>query len=262
MGILNITPDSFSDGGRYSDPKLAVQAAEQMVAAGADLIDVGGESTRPGSQPVPAEEQIHRVTPVIGAIRHLPITISIDTTSARVGQAALDSGAFLLNDISGGTADPEMIPLAAGRGCPIVLMHMQGTPATMQIAPAYTDVVAEVAAFLQKQTQFAIAAGVRKEHLILDPGIGFGKAMAHNLTLMRDLSKLANLGHPLVVGTSRKKFIGTLSNEPEPSQRVMGTAASVAWSVTNGADIVRVHDVDAMARVVRVMRAFMTGSDQ
>lgn len=261
MGILNVTPDSFSDGGRYADASLAISAAQQMVAAGADLIDVGGESTRPGSQPVPVDEQTRRVVPVLTGIRQLPVTLSIDTTKARVGQAALDAGAFVLNDISAGLDDPDMIPLAANRQVPIVLMHMQGTPATMQQAPAYADVVGDVSAFLSDRARVAIAAGVKPHNVLLDPGIGFGKAMPHNLSLLRALPKLANLGHPLLVGTSRKKFIGTLSGETDPGDRAMGTAASVAWTIANGAGIVRVHDVAAMIKVVLVIRAIMHKSD-
>jgi dihydropteroate synthase len=260
MGVLNVTPDSFSDGGRYIDPTVAIAAVEQMVATGADLIDVGGESTRPGSQPVPVDEQIRRVVPVLTGIRNLPVTISIDTTKAQVAEAALNAGATVVNDISSGLDDAEMIPLAVSRQCPIVLMHMKGTPLTMQRDPSYTDVVAEVSTFLVDRARVAIGAGVRPHNVLLDPGIGFGKTMVHNLQLLRDLRKLAGLGYPLLVGTSRKKFIGTLSGETEPAGRVMGTAASVAWSIANGAAIVRVHDVEAMAKVVRVVRAIMVGN--
>ena len=259
MGVLNVTPDSFSDGGRYADPRVAVDVALQMVSDGAAVIDIGGESTRPGAQPVPADQQVRRVLPVIeGIVRaNLPVTLSIDTTRAQVGQAALDVGATLLNDISAGRDDPDMLPLAASRCAPIVLMHMQGTPATMQADPNYSDVVAEVCRHLLDRAAAAVGAGVTRSNVLLDPGIGFGKTMTHNLQLLRDLPRLAGLGYPLLVGTSRKKFIGTLTSEMAPDDRVMGTAASVAWSIANGAAIVRVHDVAAMAKVVRVVRAIM-----
>jgi dihydropteroate synthase len=259
MGVLNVTPDSFSDGGRYADPTIAIATAAQMVTDGADLIDIGGESTRPGSQPVPAAEQIRRVTPVIAGIMAagLPVTLSIDTTRAEVGQAALDAGATVLNDISAGLDDPQMLHLAAKRRVPIVLMHMKGTPADMQASPSYSDVVAEVSQFLLARATAAIHAGVPVEHVLLDPGIGFGKTMTHNLQLLAALPRLAALGHPLLVGTSRKKFIGTLTGDDHPADRVFGTAASVGWAIANGAAVVRVHDVGAMVKVVRVVRAIL-----
>jgi dihydropteroate synthase len=261
MGVLNVTPDSFSDGGRFADAAAAVAAAAAMVEAGADVIDIGGESTRPGSQPVPAAEQIRRVVPVVEGIRAKApdATLSIDTTRAAVAEAALDAGATLLNDVSAGRDDADMLPLAARRGCPIVLMHMLGTPATMQAAPAYDDVTAEVAAFLSDRAAAAVAAGVSRTNVLLDPGIGFGKTIDHNLELLRRLRELADLGYPLVVGTSRKKFVGVITDEPEPSRRVFGTAATVAWSVANGAAMVRVHDVGPMAQVVRMTRAVIAG---
>lgn len=256
MGVLNVTPDSFSDGGRFAATDAAVAHAVAMADAGAALIDVGGESTRPGSQPVDPEEQIRRVVPVIQQVANrVPALLSIDTTNAKVAAAALDAGAAIVNDISGGLADPEMLPLVARAGVPVVLMHMQGTPATMQQSPRYDDVVAEVIAFLRERAAAATSAGVDLANVLLDPGIGFGKNMGHNLELLRRLSELAALGRPLVVGTSRKRFIGTLTNEPEPSKRLFGTAASVAWSLANGAAIVRVHDVAEMVQVVNVIDA-------
>jgi dihydropteroate synthase len=260
MGVLNVTPDSFSDGGRFLDVDAAVAHAVKMAEAGADLIDIGGESTRPGSEPVPAEEQVRRVVPVIAAVRtRVPIVLSIDTTRSAVSEAALDVGATLLNDISAGRDDPDMLPLAARRGAPVILMHMQGTPATMQAAPAYDDVTAEVGRFLTGRAAAATAAGVKRENVLLDPGIGFGKTIDHNLALLHRLPELARLGYPLVIGTSRKRFIGVITGEPDASHRLFGTAASVAWSVANGAAIVRVHDVGPMAQVVRMVRAMEAG---
>lgn len=262
MGVLNVTPDSFSDGGRYADSQLAIDAAKRMVDDGADLIDIGGESTRPGSSPVAADEQVRRTKPVIAGIvgAKLPVTLSIDTTRARVGQEALDAGAFMLNDISAGTDDPDMLPLAASRKAPIALMHMKGTPMTMQSLASYSDVVDEVRTHLTARVDAAVAAGIAKDRILLDPGIGFAKGMDHNLQLLKRLPELAAMGYPLLAGTSRKKFIGTLTGDTEPQDRIMGTAASVAWSVANGAGVVRVHDVKEMLKVVKVIRAIVTGS--
>jgi dihydropteroate synthase len=262
MGVLNVTPDSFSDAGRWADPLAAVTHARQMADAGADLMDIGGESTRPGSQRVPADEQIRRILPVVETLMReigQRCVLSIDTTLAPVAKAALDAGATVINDISGGSDDRTMFDLAASRRSPIVLMHMQGQPATMQLNPAYTDVVQEVRSFLLERAQAAIRTGVPRTHVLLDPGIGFGKNVNHNLELLRHLSRLAELGHPLVLGTSRKGFIGRIAGEPEPSQRLFGTAATVAWCVANGAAIVRVHDVEPMSKVVRVIRAIQVG---
>jgi len=269
MGVLNVTPDSFSDGGRFATPDRAIDHAREMAAAGADLIDVGGESTRPGSQPVPADEQIRRVAPVISELsalagrRQFEAVLSIDTTRAAVAEAALDAGAHVVNDISGGRDDPTMLPLVARRRVPVVLMHMRGTPATMQIDPRYDDVVADVARFLRERLDAAVAAGVPEADILLDPGIGFGKTAAHNFELLRRLPEIAvaAVGRPLVVGVSRKGFIGRVSGEPDPANRVFGTAAAVAWSVAHGASVVRVHDVPAMAQVVRVIGAIQTGGE-
>jgi dihydropteroate synthase len=269
MGVLNVTPDSFSDGGRFAAPGAAVAHAREMAAAGAELIDVGGESTRPGSQPVPAEEQARRVVPVIGELARLAArgefaaVLSIDTTRAAVAEAALDAGAHLVNDISGGRDDPAMLPMVARRRVPVVLMHMRGTPATMQIDPRYDDVVGEVARFLRERLSAAVEAGVAETDVLLDPGIGFGKTAAHNLELLRRLPEIAAAaaGRPLVVGVSRKGFIGRISGESDPANRVLGTAAAVAWSAAHGASILRVHDVAAMAQVVRVIGAIQTGGE-
>jgi dihydropteroate synthase len=257
MGVLNVTPDSFSDGGRFYGTDAAVAGAEAMAAEGADWIDIGGESTRPGSRPVEPVEQIRRVVPVVKALRGrgLGVILSIDTTKATVASAALAEGAYVINDISAGRDDPPMLPLAARTGCPVILMHMQGTPATMQVAPTYRDVTAEVGQFLRDVAQAAVAEGVARERVLLDPGIGFGKTVIHNLQLLRRLRELVDLGHPLVVGTSRKGFIGKVLNQPDPDRRLYGTAATVAWSVANGATVVRVHDVEPMSQVVRLVRA-------
>ncbi len=256
MGVLNVTPDSFADGGRYAAPDAAIARAEQMAAEGADLIDLGGESTRPGSKPVPAEEQIRRVVPVLEAVAgRLPVVCSIDTTSAPTAEAALDAGAALINDISGARNDPAMLPLAAQRHVPIVLMHMQGTPTTMQDAPAYGDVVAEIRDFLAQHVANAQSSGVVPHRILVDPGIGFGKTIEHNLTLLRRQRELLSLNRPLVIGTSRKKFIGTLTGEPEPAHRLFGTVATTAWAVANGAAIVRVHDVRPNVQIVQMIEA-------
>ena len=257
MGVLNVTPDSFSDGGRFATVDAAVAQAEAMAAAGADMIDVGGESTRPGSLPVAPEEQVARVVPVIRRIANLPVTISIDTTRAAVADAALDAGAAVVNDISGGRDDAALLPLVARRGVSVILMHMQGTPLTMQDAPVYSDVVAETIAFLRERVAAAQAAGVELTKILLDPGIGFGKTMEHNLELLRRQREFLQLGRPIVIGTSRKGFIGRITGEAEPSKRLFGTAASVALAIANGAAIVRVHDVGPMVQVVRMARAIL-----
>jgi dihydropteroate synthase len=254
MGILNVTPDSFSDGGKFATVEAAVSQAKKMVQEGADLIDIGGESTRPGSSPIPQQEQISRVLPVISAIRsQVSVPISIDTTRAEVAEAALDAGANLVNDITAGTGDPALLPLVAARKVPVILMHMQGTPATMQINPTYADAVADVRKFLFDRLGYAKTIGIDPADVLLDPGIGFGKTVQHNLQLLNRLSELATLGCPLVVGTSRKKFIGTVTGES--GERIFGTAATIAWSAANGAAIVRVHDVGAMKKVADMIRA-------
>jgi dihydropteroate synthase len=263
MGILNITPDSFSDGPRYFSRDAAIARAEQIVEQGADLIDLGGESTRPGSASVPAEEQINRVVPVLEHIcRRSNITCSIDTTSSEVAGAALNAGATFINDISAARFDEQMLPLAARRHVPIVLMHMQGTPATMQQSPHYVDVIAEVSDFLRERMNAAQAAGVPICNILLDPGIGFGKNLQHNLTLLNRQKELLSLGRPLVIGTSRKKFIGTLTGVDDPSRRLAGTLATTAWAVANGAGIVRVHDVEENVRAVRMVRAILNNSPE
>jgi dihydropteroate synthase len=260
MGVLNVTPDSFSDGGRFADPAAAADQALRMVSEGADLIDVGGESTRPGSQPVPEAEQVRRVVPVLRAVRAgSNIVCSIDTTRAAVAEAALDAGAAVVNDISAGLDDPLLLPLAACREAPLVLMHMQGTPATMQVQPRYANVMAEVREFLLSRAEAAKTAGIAPYRILLDPGIGFGKAQEHNLALLRELSGLTgSVGErPVLVGVSRKGFIGRITGVAEPAECRFGTAAAVAWSIANGAAMVRVHDVGPMSQVVRMIGAIL-----
>jgi dihydropteroate synthase len=263
MGVVNVTPDSFSDGGHFLDVRAAVEHAARLVRDGADLLDLGAESTRPGSAGVPADEQLRRLLPVLEGIRRAlpPVAISIDTTSGSVSDAALKSGADLINDISAGTADPDLFPAAARHGAPVILMHMQGTPATMQQNPTYSDVVAEVRAFLADRRRAAVDAGIPPHRVLLDPGIGFGKTDAHNLALLRHTRDLAAAvaPNPLVIGTSRKGFIGRITGEPLASHRLFGTAATVAHSVANSAAMVRVHDVREMAQVVRMTRAITHG---
>lgn len=252
MGILNVTPDSFSDAGRYVDPTAAVARAAQMAAEGADVIDIGGESTRPGSEPVSDDEQIRRVVPVIREMRGrgLGLPISIDTRSAGVASAALDAGADIVNDVSGVRDDPAMPGLLAERRVPFVVMHRKGTPATMQRGPQYRDVVAEVRAFFDERAEALASAGVDCDgRMIVDPGIGFGKTTEHNLQLLRSIGSFGG-PHPLLVGPSRKRFIGEILDEPDPNKRLFGTAAAVAHCATSGVAMVRVHDVLAAHQVV------------
>ncbi|MDD2758877.1 MAG: dihydropteroate synthase [Methylomonas sp.] len=247
MGILNVTPDSFSDGGRYADVAAALRQAECMIADGADMLDVGGESTRPGADPVAADEQIRRTIPVIRAIRenYPAMTISIDTTSSKVAEAALQAGAAVVNDISGGLGDADMLSMVAANEAAIILMHMQGTPKTMQDHPYYDDVVAEVAVALQRYTEAALMAGIEPENLAIDPGIGFGKRKQDNIDLLAHLSRFVAIGYPVLLGTSRKRFMGSICNVSEPSELVTATAATTALGVMAGVQMFRVHDVKA-----------------
>ena len=255
MGILNVTPDSFSDGGRYLSPTAARDRALAMVEEGADLIDLGGESTRPGADPVPLAEELRRVLPVIQALAPtLPVPLSIDTRKAAVAREAVAAGASMVNDVSALRGDPAMAGVIAGAGVPVILMHMQGTPQMMQDHPQYTDVVAEVVRWLQAAAVDAQARGIAAERICLDPGMGFGKRLAHNLRLLRHLDRLVETGYPVVVGPSRKSFLGEIL-QVGPDERLMGTAAAVALAVAQGAAIVRVHDVKAMAHVVRTAGA-------
>lgn len=255
MGILNATPDSFSDGGEFESADAAVAHGLKMLDDGASLIDVGGESTRPGSQPVSAEEQVRRTCPVVERLAKAGATISIDTTSAAVAVRAIDAGATLVNDVSAGRFDADMLPLVARTGTAVVLMHMLGTPQTMQQAPAYGDVVGEVETFLASRAKIAMQNGVASHRVLLDVGIGFGKTLAHNLSLLNAHARFTGLGHPLVLGTSRKGFIGTITGRAVASERVMGTAATIAWGIANGAAILRVHDVREMREVRDMIEA-------
>ncbi len=257
MGVLNVTPDSFSDGGRFLDPGAAVAQAEALVAQGADLIDLGAESSRPGSEPVDETEELRRLMPVIEALApRVAVPLSIDTTKARVAQRALDAGACIVNDISALRFDPDMARVVATTGAGVVLMHMQGTPQTMQRTPQYDDVVSEVRAFLAARMAAAREAGIRPDQILLDPGFGFGKTVTHNLTLLARLDELAALGRPVVAGVSRKAFIGQILAR-EVGDRLMGTAAAVALAVERGARLVRVHDVGAIRDVVRMTEAVL-----
>ena len=255
MGILNVTPDSFSDGGRYLDVRQAVMHAETMVAEGATLIDVGGESSRPGASPVSLDEELARVVPVIHALADtVDVLISVDTSKAAVAQHALAAGAHIVNDITALSGDPDTAAVVAEMEAGLILMHMKGTPRTMQQAPAYNDVVSEVRAWLEKKALTAEAHGIAAERIIIDPGIGFGKTIEHNLQLLKRLSEFRALNRPLLIGTSRKSFIGHILDVPV-TERVEGTAATVCWAIAHGADIVRVHDVKANVRAAQMMDA-------
>lgn len=263
MGVLNVTPDSFSGDGLLVGVDWldrVVETGRRMVADGADLLDVGGESTRPGSDPVPVEEELRRVVPAVAALRDaVQVPISVDTTKAEVARAALAAGADLVNDVSALRFDPEMARVVAEAGCPVVLMHMKGTPKDMQRDPQYRDVVAEVRDFLAERIRWAEARGIRRDQVIVDPGFGFGKRPEHNLALVRHLSALRDLGCPVLLGPSRKSTIGIVLGGLPPAERVEGTGAVVALAVAFGVDVVRVHDVRAMVRVVRVADAVVRG---
>ena len=256
MGVLNVTPDSFSDGGRYLDGRAAVRRALEMEAEGADIIDVGGESTRPGSEGVTAETELGRVLPVIDGLRgRLKIPMSIDTQKARVAEEAIEAGAEMVNDVSALRGDPEMGEVVRKAGVPVVLMHMRGRPKTMQKRPFARDVMRDVTRGLREAMERARRAGIRGSQVILDPGIGFGKSTEQNCELLARLEELGRLGCPLLVGTSRKTFIGKLLGGVGEDERAWGTAATVAAAVLGGAQIVRVHDVKEMKQVVRVAEA-------
>jgi dihydropteroate synthase len=257
MGILNVTPDSFSDGGQFTTEAAAVRRGVEMAGEGADIVDVGGESTRPGAMEVPAPEEAARVLPVVRALaRELDVPVSVDTTKAAVAEAALEAGAVIVNDVSAMRADPAMRGLVAASQAGVALMHMLGNPRTMQTDPRYGDVVTEVTSALLGWAAEAEAAGTGRDRIALDPGIGFGKTAAHNLSLLRHLNRLVAAGYPVLVGPSRKSFIGLALGVPL-EERLEGTAATVAWSVAAGARIVRVHDVRPMVRVVRMTEAIL-----
>ena len=255
VGVLNVTPDSFSDGGRFLDPGAAVEHALRMASEGADLVDVGGESTRPGALPVPEEEELARVIPVLRALARsrFPVPVSIDTSRAAVARAALDAGAALVNDVRA-LADPEMARVVAESGLPVVLMHMRGTPGDMRARATYLDLVGEVRAELAAAMARAEAAGVARERIVLDPGIGFAKTAGQSVEILARLPELLSLGRPLLVGPSRKSFIGALTGAP-PEERLPGTLAAVAAAVLAGATFIRVHDVAASRQAVQVASA-------
>jgi dihydropteroate synthase len=256
MGVVNVTPDSFSDGGLYLDPDAAVAHGRDLADAGAEILDVGGESTRPGAEPVAAEEELRRVVPVIEGLRDLDCQISVDTSKAIVAAAALDAGATIVNDVTALRGDLEMASLCAERGATVVLMHMLGEPRTMQEDPRYDDVVAEVKAFLAERLEAATAAGIAEERVWLDPGIGFGKTAAHNMELLRRLGELRERGRPLVIGTSRKSFIGKVDGSAA-DERLGGTIASSVLAATEGAEVLRVHDVAEVRQALAVAAAIL-----
>ncbi len=256
MGVLNVTPDSFSDGGEFDRPTTALNHALALAAAGADIIDVGGQSTRPGAEQISVEAELERVLSVIKIIRpKINIPISVDTTRASVAKAAVDAGADMVNDISGGTFDSSMFSTVASLNVPIVLMHIRGTPQTMQQMTDYQDVIEEISNFLLQQITAAITAGIKREKIIIDPGIGFAKNKHQNLEIFRRLTELKKLNCPILVGPSRKSFIGHILNQPDPKARVWGTAAACCAAIFNGADILRVHDVEQMRDVSMVADA-------
>ncbi len=255
MGILNVTPDSFSDGGQFNTLETAIAQAQQMVAAGAHLLDIGGQSTRPQAEEVPLEEELRRVVPVIKALRSDPLMltpISVDTTRSAVARAAIEAGADWVNDISGAVFDADMLPTVAELQVPIVLMHLRGTPKTMQQFTDYKDLMGEISEFLARRVEAAIASGIASDRIILDPGIGFAKTFDQNLEILRRLSELRSLGCPILVGASRKRFIGHLLNQPDPQQRIWGTAATCCAAIAAKADILRVHDVAPLREVCTV----------
>lgn len=262
MGILNVTPDSFYDGGRRTDAQTAVADAIAMVEDGADIIDIGGESTRPGASPISLHEELARVLPIIRDLRPvIPVPISVDTYKAEVARAVLAEGADMVNDISALTFDAGMADLVAAEKVPVVLMHMQGTPRTMQLEPHYSDVVAEVRNFLARRVEFAMQTGIEREKIIIDPGIGFGKTLEHNLALLKGLPGLARVGQPLLVGVSRKGFIGKLL-DAVADERLEGSLAAAVAAVLAGAHIIRAHDVKATCKAIRIADAIRFGAPQ
>jgi len=254
MGILNVTPDSFSDGGRFGKVEDAVREGMAMVAAGADWVDIGGESTRPGAAPVSAEEEIARVLPVVSALAKEGIAVSVDTQKATVARATLDAGARMINDVSA-MRDPAMLATVREFGVEIVLMHMHGTPSTMQQAPQYVDVTSEVRDYLVDRAKFAEASGIHREKIWIDPGIGFGKTVQHNLQLIRETDQLVATGYPVLVGASRKAFIGKLTDDASVDDRLEGTLAVHLEAVRKGAQMIRVHDVLAHRRALALFEA-------
>ncbi len=263
MGILNATPDSFSDGGRFNTLETALEQGRNLAKAGAHILDIGGESSRPFAEPVSEQEELDRVIPVIEILsRQIEIPISIDTVKSTVAMAALDAGAAIINDISALEKDPAMASLAAEKNVPCILMHMKGTPETMQVAPDYEDLMKEITSYLAERAEFAIKKGIAKKNIILDPGIGFGKTVAHNLVLINHLNRITQLGYPVLMGPSRKSFIQAILNKqektpigPDNIKTEYGTLAAVAASVFKGAHIVRVHDVEKIISFTRIIDA-------
>lgn len=262
MGVLNVTPDSFSDGGLFNTLEKAVTQAHYLVNSGADVLDVGGQSTRPNAVEISPDEELERVIPVVKAIRDsLDTPISVDTTRAEVARAAIAAGADMINDISGATYDPAMLPTVAELGVPIILMHMRGTPQTMQQMTDYQNLIGEILEFLQERIDAAVQAGIDRSRIAIDPGIGFAKTYSQNLEILRRLPEFHALGCPLLVGASRKSFIGHILNQPEPKERVWGTAAACCAAIAGAADILRVHDVCEMRDVCRVADAIWRSTD-
>lgn len=260
MGVINVTPDSFSDGGRYFQPEDALAQGLLLVRQGAALLDIGGESTRPGSEPVSADEEVRRILPVVEALQdRVGVPLSVDTTKAEVARRALQAGASLVNDISALRDDPGMPGVVGESGCPICLMHMKGSPKTMQDDPQYDDVVDEVLSFLEERMAFAVRNGIREEQILLDPGIGFGKTVDHNLTLLRHLDRLVALGRPVVLGTSRKRFLGAILGT-EPGERTIGTVTTTVVGLLAGVQVFRVHDVKPNFEALRVGLAILEGA--
>ena len=258
MGVLNVTPDSFSDGGQFNHPIAALAQAHTLVAGGADIIDIGGQSTRPGAEQISLSEELDRVVSTLEALRkEIDLPISVDTTRAAVAKAAIEAGADIINDISGGTFDPEMLPLVAQAQVPIVLMHIRGNPTTMQNLTNYQDLLQEIYNFLDKQITLATTIGVDPSRIIIDPGIGFAKNYQQNIEIFHKLPLLEKLNCPILIGASRKSFIGKILNQPDPKARVWGTAAACCAAIFQGADILRVHDVQHMREVSLVADALM-----
>src|SRR3954452_7177609 len=257
MGVINVTPDSFSDGGAFEDAAEAVSHGRRLAAEGAAILDVGGEATRPGAEPVPAAEELRRVLPVVEGLAHVA-RVSIDTMKLEVAEAALDAGAVYVNDVTAFRHDPGLAGLVAGRGADCGLMHMLGEPRTMQREPRYEDVVSEVKAFLEERLRFAVGEGVPEQRIALDPGIGFGKTLEHNLELLARLHELTDLGRPLVIGTSRKSFLGTITGR-DVTERVPATVATCVMAYERGASVFRVHDVAAVADALKVVDATVAG---
>ena len=256
MGILNVTPDSFSDGGEFNQTTSALDRAQKMIQNGVDIIDIGGQSTRPGAEQISLEEELNRVIPIIKAIRQQEnIPISIDTTSAEVARTAIEAGADIINDISGGTYDKNMFSIAAWLEVPIILMHIKGTPQTMQSLTNYQNLIVEIKDFLEQQINRAIALEIKPSNIIIDPGIGFAKNVSQNLQLIQQLAQFETLNSPILIGVSRKSFIGKITGRNNPKDRVWGTAAACCGAIANGADIIRVHDVSSMYDVAKVADA-------